>query len=185
MTIKRAAQNHAEQAFFLPDEGIPPLQNIQVAIVRHGQDRIARITLPGDQIFASMGKPLFGMRMRVMFRTDAGIEKLRFSIDDDDVTGKAMRFTGGFIREEGVWQVFPAEQIAAAQMAPVNRSPCRLERIMLIKKMVPAIVPDKTVWIIHPVVRRHGMEPGAQITHVLAPLLSNRLACRQPAGQAP
>src|SRR5581483_3537509 len=143
------------------NERVAPFVDFPVAVESLGKDRIAGQFAPVDEVVIAESGPLLGMVPGGTVEGDAGVEDHRLSVAvDRAATGPdaLLLAVGGGTERNG--EALPISEIAAANVAPVFWAVAIAERIELIKQVVPTVVIDGAIGIVHPLGGSSDMKNG-------------------------
>ena len=117
------------------------------------QYRISFIFLIIDTVACGNALPLYVPDSSVFLGLfcHSGVHKQMPSVGECNGTPrKTAVFIIRLVWRQGSGKIGPVQQVRADGMSPVHRSPMRIIRVILVKKMVLSVVEGKTVGVIHP-----------------------------------
>ena len=154
LVLSLTAQNHVEGISLFPNLWITEMLGI---VCWHSENRITLIfgkmysILAISQVLILI-KGLIVIWLNIMM---TGVNQPQFAIMLNGTAGEAAAFH--ISRHQSCWQSLPMNQILAAGVSPVHRSPLCCIWMILIKHMIIALEIGKTIGIINPTTFCHQM----------------------------
>lgn len=159
--VEVAAADEKGFARVVKDKGIAPFVDFAVAMESFGEDGVVRQLAPVDELAIAEGGPLFGVVAGGTVESDAGVEDhgLAVAIDGAGAGPDALLIEVSG-RAEGDGEALPMGEVAAADVAPVFWAVALAEGVELIKEVIPAVVVNRAVGVVHPLGGSDDVEGG-------------------------